>query len=488
MVPNGIACHAGSRPRRIPSCPLYLSDIPLALPIFSPITESSAPVARIALGDYQSLPYCPDIVIVAHSLGGIIARYYMLDCIKNGFDVPLRKALLFAVPNHGAALAEVAKHISWRHLHLRQLCRNSDLIDILNRDWVTLNAEKRFSVRYVGGGQDRVVTLDAATYDPSKADILSDKGHRNIVKPQNLNDLSYIILKRFLLRNGDVPRTTQEWSSRPGRDIQADKPRYSSPLTSLRDVLFDFYSPRSERYYLNRHVDAILEKSAGELTTWVSGPSGAGKTAAIMRYLVRGQLAHRYINLAPQRGSDPLELLQAIYSQVCEWSGYQQEFVNGSIGACVGNIASALRVFRDHQARYLFIEEISPRRDIDLAAIIDAFYRLVVYYTSSAESSPVTLLFSSVLDPTPIVPADGRKIFEKINFLHFSRWSDDEIRALVDMILPRIPISLDGRERDLLVSAADGSPRYVKVFFRRYVMMSGTFPDLLEKIRCEIQR
>jgi hypothetical protein len=463
-----------------------------------PFSHQSLPVQHLARALHSEITnrYSRhnEIVIVAHSLGGIIARYYMLDCIKSCFNVPLRKALLFAVPNHGSALAEVAKQISWKHLHLRQLCRSSDLIDILNRDWATLGAETRFNVRYVGGGQDRVVTLDAATYNPSKADILPEKGHINIVKPRDSDDLSYIILKRFLVRcdNDAVSQAPEEGSYRrfrSFRDVQADSPLNRLPLPPMRDVLFDFYSSKTEPYYLDRHLDKVLQTSADDLTTWVSGPSGAGKTAAIMRYLVHSKQLYRYVNLAPQAGGNPLELLQAIYSQVCDWSGFKQEFGNGSIGACVESIASALRVFRDSGARYLFIEEISPRRDADLAAIIDAFYRLVVYYTCSTEPSPVTFLFSSVLDPTPIVPADSRKVFEKINFIHFPRWSDEELQGLVDMTLPNLPISLNHDEQDLLVSAADGSPRYVKVFLRRYATMSGgPFRDLLDKIRYEVQQ
>jgi len=66
--------------------------------------------------DYKS------IILVCHSLGGLVARKYLVEEVKRGKELRIDKLLLFAVPNNGAGLASVAKYISWQHNQLAQLC------------------------------------------------------------------------------------------------------------------------------------------------------------------------------------------------------------------------------------------------------------------------------------------------------------------------------------------------------------------------------
>jgi triacylglycerol esterase/lipase EstA (alpha/beta hydrolase family) len=84
----------------------------------------------------------PSVVLVCHSLGGLIARKYLLDEFKAKRQTRVKGIVLFAVPNNGADLAGVANVISWRHRQVRQLCRGSDLIELLNEDWYTMVCPK----------------------------------------------------------------------------------------------------------------------------------------------------------------------------------------------------------------------------------------------------------------------------------------------------------------------------------------------------------
>ena len=78
-----------------------------------------------------------DIVLICHSLGGLVARKYLLDEVRIGNILRVSKIVLLAVPNNGAGLAEIAQYISWRNLQLKQLCRGADIIEVVNEDWVT---------------------------------------------------------------------------------------------------------------------------------------------------------------------------------------------------------------------------------------------------------------------------------------------------------------------------------------------------------------
>lgn len=158
----------------------------------------------------------PSIVLVAHSLGGLIARQYLVDEVMQEKPLRVDKLLLYAVPNNGAGLAEVAHHISRRHHQLRQLCRNSDFIIDLNNAWEKLGMGSRVGMRYVVAGQDTVVSQASAQAmygTHHRVDVLADRDHRTIVKPLSPDDLTFQVLKNFVLE-----ARVEENAPKPARD------------------------------------------------------------------------------------------------------------------------------------------------------------------------------------------------------------------------------------------------------------------------------
>jgi pimeloyl-ACP methyl ester carboxylesterase len=151
-------------------------------------------------------PDFPSIVLVCHSLGGLVARKYLLDEFKAKRRTRVKGIVLFAVPNNGADLAGVANAVSWRHHQVRQLCRGSDLIELLNEDWFTLGLPEVVRAKYIMSTQDRVVDRFSAkgTWGNPDVETVIGKGHIDIVKPQQDDDDVVLILKRFLksLSNG----------------------------------------------------------------------------------------------------------------------------------------------------------------------------------------------------------------------------------------------------------------------------------------------
>jgi pimeloyl-ACP methyl ester carboxylesterase len=150
-------------------------------------------------------PHYKSVTLICHSLGGLVARKYLVEEVKLGRELRIDKLLLFAVPNNGAGLAGVAKHISWQHNQLAQLCRDSELIEELNTDWSRLNISDRLKVRYVVAGQDRVVDKQSAIGQWGNNNVASvlDANHVSLVKPRRHSDLSYLLFRQFVL--GPVP-------------------------------------------------------------------------------------------------------------------------------------------------------------------------------------------------------------------------------------------------------------------------------------------
>lgn len=142
-----------------------------------------------------------DITLVCHSLGGLIAKQYLLDQIATRRPCRVRRALFYGVPNNGAALAKIASMVSWRHSQLRQLCRSSELVQSMSTNWERSRADHRWVTKYVVGALDDVVDEASAraTWGNPDVEIIADRGHRDLVKPVDRDDLAYIVLKRVLL-------------------------------------------------------------------------------------------------------------------------------------------------------------------------------------------------------------------------------------------------------------------------------------------------
>jgi HAD superfamily phosphoserine phosphatase-like hydrolase len=180
-----------------------------------------------------------NIILVCHSLGGLIGRKYLLEEVKNGRLLKVQGLLLYAVPNNGAALASVANAISWRHNQLKQLCRDADIIRDLSSDWVALKVNEPVSVRYVVAALDRVVDEASARmyWGNPNIDTLSDRGHRDVVKPKNADDMAFLILKNFvssLAVRGEAESRIEKYAVAPTR-VRSARP----PGSRFRVIGFD---------------------------------------------------------------------------------------------------------------------------------------------------------------------------------------------------------------------------------------------------------
>jgi pimeloyl-ACP methyl ester carboxylesterase len=177
-------------------------------------------------------PEYAEVNLVCHSLGGLIARKYLIDELNTAQRaLRVKKLLLFATPNTGAELAGIASLVPWGHTQISQLCRNSDLIEFLNEDWFRLQLDQKLDVKYVVGALDRVVEASSAIgyWGNLTLETVVDKGHRALVKPQVCTDLSFLILKKFLLANGNIIART------PITDMQA-RPRQSTDIEQERSL------------------------------------------------------------------------------------------------------------------------------------------------------------------------------------------------------------------------------------------------------------
>ena len=268
-----------------------------------------------------------EIVLVAHSLGGLLVRQYLLTEWNSRRETKVKKIIFYAVPQDGAGLAKVSSYISWRHQHLKQLTRASEFLENLNNSWATSKIESEYEMKIVIAAGDEVVSENSsrANFRHLEIEVLADKGHSSIVKPVNEKDLSFVILKNFL---------------RSVKTISNSKP--------IGAIDFKHWAKRDDNYPFfgdKKRQDIITNLSQNGFAvgsvTRIIGLSGLGKTRLLLEVFkampLEVQRSTVYIDVAVETNN--------LLARVTDW------VTGGMIGTLVVDNCSVL--IHDSLARTL---------------------------------------------------------------------------------------------------------------------------------------
>jgi pimeloyl-ACP methyl ester carboxylesterase len=150
-----------------------------------------------------------NVIIVAHSMGGLIARQYLVNLVKRTKEVGKIKGLItYATPHKGSNIASWYKLLGLHYFdfpfgfasqQIVQMCRHeSSFISVLNREWDTLGIEQKIDFRRVVGERDFVVDRESASLGIKLYDSISNKGHFSIIKPLYDKDPAFLITFNYL--------------------------------------------------------------------------------------------------------------------------------------------------------------------------------------------------------------------------------------------------------------------------------------------------
>ncbi|MBV4538763.1 alpha/beta fold hydrolase [Pseudomonas sp. SWRI10] len=394
-----------------------------------------------------------NILIVAHSLGGVIARHYILESMKFKRDHYVTGLLLYASPLAGAGLANLASRFSWRHPHLKQLSVKADLLTSMNGEWVALDVASSIKVRSVIAGSDSVVSRESSSpyVGDQTTDTLIEYGHINITKPDNAEDLRFKILRDFI----------SQWT--PDSSLSGFNPNNFS----ASDILFDAYSTRVEKFYVPRAEDQVIAAAANASNIWLSGPPGVGKTAALKRLITKEKWKFHHLILDSFRDVTAADLMREICNALNESAGVDKVLPRGLTDSdLVKAFKKAIASLANNQALALLVEEIPLASGAEYNKFIDYCYRMTLECESIHDNCRVIWLFSSIKDPTKDLKECTAKLYEKIQFIGFGAWRDTDITTLISMINTNLSTGFSPEDVGLIVSSCNGSPRFVKMLFR----------------------
>jgi hypothetical protein len=293
------------------------------------------------------------VLLVAHSIGGLISRRATLDLLDDvgADDLPIHGVLMYGTPNDGTALARIPLPLRV----LQDIRHDSEFIETLNREWIgrvinggnpAYNLQQRTDLlcRYVAGIEDTIVPAHSAAHLGYLGDVRhTNQDHTSLTKPRDEHHDGLLILKEFIddardriaarrLLRGAIRATTAtlatlkntEWVGREHVTIQARRvpgKLHIRETTHRQDALcydtftlavrlIDIALPTDRRIdYQHTIGPGLLTPAERQLSL-----NGVDSSALARRVTVRvsatiNGMTHEYTALAPETDTTGYALL-----------------------------------------------------------------------------------------------------------------------------------------------------------------------------------
>jgi hypothetical protein len=366
------------------------------------------------------------------------------------------------VPTEGAQLAKWGDLISFRHRHLKQLRKESDLLEAIREDWRHLDCKNAVKVLTVFGGQDTVVPSIGNTGD--KIEYIADEDHQSIVKPQSIRNTSFLLLRNFLIETLPIDSVKIDSKSSKGSEIEKSA---RSLVSQPTDVLFDAYRPESEPYYVVRREDAVVEEYISRQNLWIYGPSGYGKTASLTRSLARSE-SYKIVSLGHHIGGSVKELFEAIYEALAPTDNHVVDVSSLTWPKLIEAICTELTSLCQNGTKWILVEEMPLGRPDQLSEFLTRLSSLLLLHSQNRSAGRIAFAFSSINDPRTGVD-DLHRISQILKVVRFSEWRTQDIEKLLTLLMRELSVELSIADQAELLAETKMSPRFLKVFFGNYL-------------------
>jgi hypothetical protein len=173
--------------------------------------KTSQHIEVVAQGLQTELDYLDDydnIVLIGHSLGGLVIRSFIIQNLKSykkknfARIKKIKQILLFGTPNEGLDLAN-NKILSSLNNQISDMGSYNEFINSLREEWVELvfkNKNLKFSTLMIAGEDDYFVPFEQVTKYFRDSRELTKGDHLAMVKPISIYDTSYKIIANNLLK------------------------------------------------------------------------------------------------------------------------------------------------------------------------------------------------------------------------------------------------------------------------------------------------
>jgi len=210
-----------------------------------PISE----IAELLRTEFEvNLDSYEQVMIVAHSMGGLVAKACILGHLEENQTTPVKGFVSLAVPHTGAKIANIGSFLS-SNVQLADLSVLSDAVYDLSSAWVN-SATPPPPTKYIYGAHDIFVDKKSAlAIEALKKDSTAvDEDHIGICKPKSCDETVYKAVVKYILEFQSIykpPLLIKEFQ---------DNRQYDDHLFVLKLVIADVHEAitgNAKGYFFN---------------------------------------------------------------------------------------------------------------------------------------------------------------------------------------------------------------------------------------------
>lgn len=406
-----------------------------------------------------------NIILVGHSLGGVVARR-MLEQHREYFSEKHIGLVLVASPSLGSDYPKIFKRIVslYGHKAAAQLSTNSSaLLDLDNRFRFLMQRNPFLSFtgaeacehhgpifsKYLPIRTRPIVGESSASRYFGGTKIIAGTDHSSISKPDSLDHVSHKFLRVYFHDNfANLIRT----------ESQTSPTEKTNQVKREPDPLFDLYSAHHKTVYVERRADAELALAMQTGSAWLYGASGTGKTTLAKRWISENGLSPVEITLSQMGDNCNSDRLFQEVAQHLEAKGL--DVGKGGLPGCVDAISELCQ----STTVPVFVDEVpmgTPGAEVTLPSALSSILDGVKRKTGSGAK----VIVCSIVKPTD-GPNSG-KLREQFSMLPMKSWSRPELEKLVSIIQKRMNIGISETSLENILESCESSPRFIKIFFKR---------------------
>ena len=139
-----------------------------------------------------------NLILIAHSMGGLITQKAIID--SESLKDRLKCFIMFGTPSNGL---KKAIPLNWLKRQFRDMGKDSDFIKELRSNWNSeINGKHDFNLCVCAGDRDEFVPSSSSLIPfDEKFRFVVNGNHLQIVKPKNVDSLSYRLIRDNILGN-----------------------------------------------------------------------------------------------------------------------------------------------------------------------------------------------------------------------------------------------------------------------------------------------
>lgn len=261
------------------------------------------------------------------------------------------------------------------------------------------------------------------------------------------------------------------------------------PTGILNDVLFDLYDLKHEPYYILRSPDTEFTKAIAQFGLWLYGPSGCGKSNLILRNIVFSKKQFIQISLANCVGQNIDDFFkEVLYELTAKTEGISNQHFPESYKESHKAIITLLEKHFSSKELVIFIEEIPIEFESEYKEFTEKMLSLLISKSYSSQLLNIKFVLSSINNPIKHIHLFQQKIFQQIKFFELKYWEDPDIERLIVLISKSFNLKLPTIFVTKLKRASNGSPRFIKKYFRNLFAIGLLDDGILEQILSETER